>query len=951
MMMLNKTTAKWIFTVVITSILEVSCFAVPENTSMAGASTIAAAKNVSLTIHADKTIGTVDERIYGQFLEHIYRSCSNGIWGEIVWNRSFEEQLGFEGWVAKEGCLVSPKDYPSELRFLLGTHWTDCEASVEFMRLAGKGETLIGVNCNSGNNYLVVLGANGQHRLELAINVPVHEGKIVQTVERESIQEGPWIKVRLRREKRRFQAWIDDQPLFDFTNDKDGPINGGVCLGVRNSQAQFRNLKVIDLTQTSFSTFDLSGVKAADLYEQSSLGQSLRVERPGLNQIAIAVACWKGVSDKGFKLVAHLDDPKGRLIASRQVPSGLREGDLASLDIPESLPIGTMLYVKMIPEASTKQNIIGWWSKDEDLYTPGKAYVNDQPVSGDRYVKLSYINQDAPDGTTLFEGLPFISRHWYPVGEGEISLDRDRPLNGASSVKIVSQSGQTGLIQNNYSVRKGDKLRGSLWTRGDTQEGLIVRLMDGSRVLDESTLTVKTGEWKEYPLLLESNITADTASLHILTQGKASVWIDQVSLMPDSARDTGGFRPDLLKAIADSRPPTIRWPGGSFHWGYQWKNGIGPQHKRIGKPGWDEFDTLCLGTDEFIQLCRKVGAEPIIVVYVGPGDRPENFGPFIQDVCDWVEYCNGPATSKWGSVRASNGHPEPYGVKYWEFGNELWSLTREQYGDVIRAFAPAVKKIDPTVKLIGCGGTFGEIGAGNDLAVIEDCAHLVDFVSIHHYEDPSRFREGVIAFDEHITSLGQRIAKSSNPGLKVYVSEWSTLNCQDWRGGLYAGGILTAFERNQYAAMACPALWLRHLSARDWRNASVNFDHRGWYPAPIYTVMNLFRDSYAPNQLEITGDRKGLSVIATMSDDKKRIYLKVVNALDKVVDVDLAIKGGFEVSGVNMKLIAPDSLKAQNSLENPDLVKVFDGDIRTKGGKNLFTLPRWSVCKVEMIRQ
>ncbi len=76
---------------------------------------------------------------------------------------------------------------------------------------------------------------------------------------------------------------------------------------------------------------------------------------------------------------------------------------------------------------------------------------------------------------------------------------------------------------------------------------------------------------------------------------------------------------------------------------------------------------------------------------------------FLQEVLDWIEYCNGPADSKWGKVRAANGHPEPYGVKYWEIDNETWHMGAETYAEWVNRFAPAMRKADPSIKLAACG--------------------------------------------------------------------------------------------------------------------------------------------------------------------------------------------------------------------------------------------------------
>ena len=90
-------------------------------------------------------------------------------------------------------------------------------------------------------------------------------------------------------------------------------------------------------------------------------------------------------------------------------------------------------------------------------------------------------------------------------------------------------------------------------------------------------------------------------------------------MMPQSWQADGGFRPDLLEAVAALKPPVIRWPGGCFASPYRWKDAIGPQEKRrvTRRPMWDDLDVDSLGTDEFIALCRKVGAEPLIVVNIG----------------------------------------------------------------------------------------------------------------------------------------------------------------------------------------------------------------------------------------------------------------------------------------------------------------------------------------------
>lgn len=549
-----------------------------------------------------------------------------------------------------------------------------------------------------------------------------------------------------------------------------------------------------------------------------------------------------------------------------------------------------------------------------------------------------------PGGTVI--------RHWMLVGTPEVTMETDRPLNSDKSLKLVTGGAGSGVAQNNFYLRQGDANRGSLWVRGDAAAGLTVRFVEGGKVLAEQAIPAPGADWKEYPLTLTPSAAAKGATLQIVTKGPATVWLDQVSLMPDSYKATGGFRPDLLQAVADIKPATIRWPGGSYvgtNGGYHWKGGVGPQSKRVGKIGWDELDPSSFGTDEFMALCRKVGAEPVLVVYLGARTPGADHSVQIQEAAEWVEYCNGPATSKWGAVRAANGHPEPYHVKYWEIDNEIWSMDAADYVKVVHSFVSAMKKVDPSITGIACGsGGFGARFGDGDFAVIADASDAVDFLSIHHYENASKWADGPAAADAYFNKLGEAIGKSKNPNFQLYMSEWNLRTSIDWQSGLYAGGLLNTMERNPYVSMACPALWLRHKDAPNWDNAFINFDQSSWFPAPNYVVMKLYRDHFAPNLLAVAGDAAGLNATATKSADGRRVILKAVNPSDQPRTVKLTVTGAFTASKASLDLVAPNALEAKNSFEQRDAVRVVPGQVQRNGNEVSFTLPRWSVGVVEL---
>ncbi len=579
-----------------------------------------------------------------------------------------------------------------------------------------------------------------------------------------------------------------------------------------------------------------------------------------------------------------------------------------------------------------------------------------------QYRKIKVTSLDGK--TTLFEGLPQVgpavqvARHWSFYGPGSCSLVSEGAFNSSFCQVIETSSGESGLKQAAFNVNKGETYAGSLWLRGSAPEGLAVRLLSGGKPVAEEKIATPTNAWSGFKFELRPQVSDANATLQIAVLGKAKVCIDQVSMMPQSWQKAGGFRPDLLEAVAAIKPPIIRWPGGCFASPYRWKDGIGPQENRrvTRRPMWDDLDVDSLGTGEFIALCRKVGAEPLLVINIGTPqwNTDATTNDFLQDALDWIEYCNGPADSKWGKVRAANGHPQPYNVKYWEIDNETWGFGIENYIASVKKFAPALKKADPSIKLAACGsaGINPDPNDTNGLKwnrlLIESCATLIDYVSIHHYESPDLFAEGPRNFERFLRLTNELIARSANPKLKIYCSEWNAQSI-DWRTGLYAGGVLNSFERcGDVFEIGGPALFLRHVSATDWNNAFINFDQKSWFPAPNYVVMQLWRNHYAPHRIEITPDAGALNTVATRSADGKMLYVKCVNPGQSPADVTLTLAGVSAPAKATMEVVAPGSLQARNSLDNPKAVRAESGAVRLDSGKAVFTLPALSAAVVTL---
>ena len=202
--------------------------------------------------------------------------------------------------------------------------------------------------------------------------------------------------------------------------------------------------------------------------------------------------------------------------------------------------------------------------------------------------------------------------------------------------------------------------------------------------------------------------------------------------------DERGFRLDVLELARELGVTIVRYPGGNFVSGYRWEDGVGPVDERPVRLdlAWRSVEHNRVGTDEFVDWVRLVGAEPMLAVNLGTRGT--------EAALDLLEYCNVPGGTALSARRAANGHPEPHAVSVWCLGNEVdgpWQIgqkTAEDYSKLARETAKAMKILDPSVELVACGSssrampTFGEWEA----TVLEQCYPYVDFISAHAYYEP-----------------------------------------------------------------------------------------------------------------------------------------------------------------------------------------------------------------------
>jgi alpha-N-arabinofuranosidase len=294
---------------------------------------------------------------------------------------------------------------------------------------------------------------------------------------------------------------------------------------------------------------------------------------------------------------------------------------------------------------------------------------------------------------------------WIKLGPVEASPDTG-PYGGRAQ-RVQTRAAGQGIAQWTWlPLHRIRQYEFEMWIRSPDLNVLKVAFFgpDGTSVCAEKTISGVNTEWRrlEGNLEIPDSLPEDKAyKFAIVAEKPGQFLIERILLRP--ADHINGADPDVIRFLRQSHLPILRWPGGNFVSSYHWRDGIGPIEKRPTLPNyaWGQQENNFFGTDEFIAFCRAVGCEPMICLNAGSGT--------VSEAAQWLEYCNGGVDTPMGRLRTANGHPEPYNVKHWEIGNELWGkwqyhwTTAEGYVDRYRQFVKALLEVYPNVTIYACG--------------------------------------------------------------------------------------------------------------------------------------------------------------------------------------------------------------------------------------------------------
>jgi alpha-N-arabinofuranosidase len=566
-----------------------------------------------------------------------------------------------------------------------------------------------------------------------------------------------------------------------------------------------------------------------------------------------------------------------------------------------------------------------------------------------------------------------LSFHWddqvaYPPKQ-QIKIDKEVKEH---SLRVEAGDGvieRHGVYQRAIPVRSGREYRGYIWLKTSDYTGPITVALesdsDQPQVHAETNIkAIAKGDWRKYEFALKPTRNDPLARFAILFPGRGTVWIDQVSLMPADVA-AGGVRREVFDKIKQLKPAFIRWPGGNVAQDYRWFWGIGPRDER---PTWsnlswkNEPEPGDFGTDEFVTFARALGTEPSITVNV------EGRGATVAEAAAWVEYCNGPATSKYGAMRAANGHPAPFGVKFWEIGNEIWGnwvrghSDAETYARNYNRYAQAMRAVDQSIKLIAVGD--------NDMnwnrTVLRAAGRNIDYLAIHHYYgrremrgDPLNLMARPLFFERFYAQVQQLLSELGLADrVKLAINEWGldlpSERQYSMESALYGARLMNVFER----AGAIVEMSAVSDLVNGWPGGIIQAGRQSVFVSPLYLVNQLYAEHRGDQRLATTINgptfntlNEGTNVpyldaVATRTADGKTIFIKVVNtSRTSSLLTTINIEGATSTQPPELKTLTAPALDVANDFSRPDAVSIQKRTLR-RGLNLVVTLPKHSVSVI-----
>lgn len=558
---------------------------------------------------------------------------------------------------------------------------------------------------------------------------------------------------------------------------------------------------------------------------------------------------------------------------------------------------------------------------------------------------------------------------WIPFNQNTVVMDSINRYVGAHSPKINTINEVShGIYQTGISIAAKKNYVGRIILTGSPNVKVTISLVWGENPYQKSSVTIDALEnnYKKYNFSFSCNEKSKNAKLEITGLGSGTFSVGAVSLMPEDNID--GFRPDVIKLLKGLNSGIYRW-GGNFISGYDWRDGVGDQDQRAPRYeyAWEALEDNDVGTHEMIRLAELIGVELSMTVNTGFGDA--------YSAARWVEYVNGSVNTSMGKLRAENGHPNPFNIKYWCVGNESyghWQLGHTSLKNHIikhRMFAEKMLEVDPGIKLIASGASIEEMtvtgnaikATGKILAeydtpsdwtggMLRNAKNNIDFMSEHLYcSVDKRFdntvgdyvdvKESLVdwtrrpanrirAKAEHYQEYHIRIPESKR--IPIYLDEWAYYT--NWVHpsptlGVtigYARALNEIFRNSDLIKMSGFTFGTSCLSFDD---VDADYNSTGLlfklYQSQFGTIpVQVIGNKPQPKpkwpiggeqpKVNAGGDTYPLDIVAALSSDKKTLTIAIVNPTEINQEITIDLKGVKTSNKVAKWTISGISIIAKN---------------------------------------
>ena len=444
--------------------------------------------------------------------------------------------------------------------------------------------------------------------------------------------------------------------------------------------------------------------------------------------------------------------------------------------------------------------------------------------------------------------------------------------------------------------------------------------------------------------------------------------------------DANGFRTDVLKAVRDLNVTILRWPGGNFCSGYNWKDGIGSKDERPARPelAWNDVESNRFGTDEFLRYAAAVGAEPYVCVNLGLGT--------IDDARHWVEYTNGTQNTFWADERRKNGRAEPWNVRFWALGNEIdgpWQLghkNAEEYSKFALEAAKAMRAVDPSIKLVASGSSnYGADWIGWNRTVLQRLRNQIDYIAIHTYinnrdDDLERYLGGwTETIERYIETTAAQIreVRTGPDPRPIYIAydEWNVWyrtgnkekleEIYNFEDALAMGMFFNAFFRHADVVKMANLAQLVNVIAPIMTNKD------GLFLQPIYFPLVEFTRQQKNTSLDVwvasptyriqnrPAEVKYLDVSATYDTGTQELFINVLNrSRDKDIAARIESQQGAFARDVAVWELNHADLKATHTFGDDTKVRpatrTIQADVRDDAFGYTFPAHSLTILKVKV---